>query len=112
MDRRYRVRDFARITGVTVKALQHYDPIGLLKPFRTPAGHRIYGDRDIERVQQIVALKAIGVSLKQIRAVLDRHTVSLTDALESQRTILAGAATMAALRRRGIQFFAPSRRAD
>ena len=89
MDRRYRVRDFARITGVTVKALQHYDRIGLLKPTRTPAGHRIYCDRDIERVQQIVALKAIGIPLKQIRAVLDRHTVSLADALKSQRAVLA-----------------------
>src|SRR5512143_3929163 len=89
MERRYRVRDFARITGVTVKALQHYDRIGLLRPSRTPAGHRIYSDGDVERVRQIVALKSIGVPLKQIKAVLDRRTVSLADALKSQRETLA-----------------------
>ncbi|HEY7188473.1 MAG TPA: MerR family transcriptional regulator [Vicinamibacterales bacterium] len=85
MERRYRVRDFAQIVGVTVKALQHYDRIGVLKPSRTPAGHRIYSDRDVERVRHIVALKSIGVPLKRIKAVLDGHRVSLTDALKSQR---------------------------
>jgi len=89
MERRYRVRDFARMTGVTVKALQHYDRIGLLRPCRTPAGHRIYGDKEIERVQQIVALKSIGVPLKQIKQVLERHTLSLVDALKAQRAVLA-----------------------
>jgi DNA-binding transcriptional MerR regulator len=85
MERRYRVRDFARIVGVTVKALQHYDRVGVLKPSRTAAGHRIYSDRDVERVRQIIALKSIGVPLKRIKAVLDGHRVSLTDALETQR---------------------------
>jgi len=85
MERRYRVRDFARITGVTVKALQHYDRIGLLRPSRTPAGHRIYSERDVERVRQIIALKAIGVPLKRIKAVLDGHRTSLSDALKAQR---------------------------
>jgi len=85
MERRYRVRDFAQIVGVTVKALQHYDRIGVLKPSRTLAGHRIYSDRDVERVRQIVALKSIGVPLKRIKAVLDGQRVSLGDALKSQR---------------------------
>jgi len=85
MERRYRVRDCARITGVTVKALQHYDRIGLLRPSRTPAGHRIYSERDVERVGQIIALKAIGVPLKRIKAVLDGRRTSLPDALKAQR---------------------------
>jgi MerR family transcriptional regulator, thiopeptide resistance regulator len=85
MERRYRVRDFARIVGVTVKALQHYDRIGLLRPSRTPAGHRIYSDRDVDRLRQIVALKMIGVPLKRIKGVLDGHRTSLSDALKAQR---------------------------
>ena len=85
MERRYRVRDFAQITGVTVKALQHYDRIGLLRPSRTPAGHRLYSEREIERVQQIIALKSIGVPLKRIKTVLDGHRASLSDALKMQR---------------------------
>jgi len=85
MERRYRVRDFAQIVGVTVKALQHYDRVGVLKPSRTAAGHRIYSDRDVDRVRQIIALKSIGVPLKRIKAVLDGQRVSLTDALKAQR---------------------------
>jgi DNA-binding transcriptional MerR regulator len=88
MERRYRVRDFAHITGVTVKALQHYDRLGLLRPSRTPSGHRIYSDRDVERLQQIVALKSIGVPLKKIKAVLDGNGRSLAAALKSQHAIL------------------------
>jgi DNA-binding transcriptional MerR regulator len=88
MERRYRVRDFARITGVTIKALQHYDRLGLLRPSRTPAGHRIYGERDVERVQQIVALKSIGVPLKRIKTLLDKRSLSLADALTTQRAEL------------------------
>jgi MerR family transcriptional regulator, thiopeptide resistance regulator len=88
MERPYRVRDFSRITGVTVKALQHYDRLGLLRPSRTPSGHRIYSDRDAERLQQIVALKSIGVPLKQIRGVLDGNAPSLAAALKSQFAIL------------------------
>jgi MerR family transcriptional regulator, thiopeptide resistance regulator len=88
MERRYRIRDFARITGVTVKALQHYDRLGLLRPSRTPSGHRIYSDEAIERLQQIVALKSIGVPLKQIRVVLDAGGRSLAAVLKSQHAIL------------------------
>ena len=90
MERRYRVRDFARITGVTVKALQHYDRLGLLRPSRTPAGHRIYTTRDVDRLQQVVALKSIGVPLKRIRSLLDGHRESLVDALKAQRDSLEG----------------------
>jgi DNA-binding transcriptional MerR regulator len=88
MERRYRVRDFAGITGVTIKALQHYDRLGLLRPSRTPAGHRIYGDRDVERVQQIVALKSIGVPLKRIKTLLNTRNAPLADALKAQRAEL------------------------
>ena len=62
--------------------------VGVHSASRTPAGHRIYCDRDILRIQHIVALKSIGVPLKQIKAVLIRQTVSLADALKAQRDLL------------------------
>src|SRR5579871_829674 len=85
---RYSVQKFAQITGVTVKALRHYDRLGLLKPTRTGAGYRMYTDRDLERLQQIVALKFLGLSLKQIKTVLDRPPLQLGDALRLQRKVL------------------------
>jgi MerR family transcriptional regulator, thiopeptide resistance regulator len=85
---RYRVHEFSELAGVTVKALQHYDRLGLLKPARTPSGHRLYVDGDVERLEQIVALKFLGLSLRQIREVLERDAVPLADALRLQRQVL------------------------
>lgn len=84
----YRVQAFAELAGVTVRALHHYDRLALLKPKRTPSGYRLYSCRDLERLEQIVALKAIGVPLKQIKAVLDRDSRSLADVLRAQRRAL------------------------
>jgi len=67
----YRVGEFATLTGVTVRALQHYDRLGLLKPSRTQSGHRVYADADKQRVRHILALRAIGMSLQQIAELLD-----------------------------------------
>jgi DNA-binding transcriptional MerR regulator len=86
--RRYRVREFARLTGVTVKALQHYDRLGLLKPARTDAGHRLYSEPDRERLDQIVALKFFGIPLKRIQKVLAGADVPLAEALRVQREAL------------------------
>ena len=84
----YRVHEFAERAGVTVKALHHYDRLGLLKPRRTDTGYRIYVDRDLERLEQIVALKFIGLPLKQIKALLDRDALQLPAALRLQRAEL------------------------
>jgi DNA-binding transcriptional MerR regulator len=84
----YRVRAFAQLAGVTVRALHHYDRLALLRPARTRAGYRVYGDRDLERLEQIVALKFLGVPLKQIKAVLDRDARALPEVLRAQRRAL------------------------
>ena len=81
----YRIHEFAELAGVTVKALHHYDRLGLLTPQRTEAGYRVYGERDLERLEQIVALKFLGLPLKQIKAVLERTGAELADALRTQR---------------------------
>jgi len=68
----YRTREFAQLAGVTVRALHHYDRLGLLKPQRTAAGYRIYSSRDLEAFEQMVVLKFIGIPLEDI-AILRQH---------------------------------------
>ena len=84
----YRVGEFAALTGVTVRALQHYDRLGLLKPSRTGSGHRVYGTGDERRVRHILALRAIGLSLQQIAELLDAPSARLAEALQTQRARL------------------------
>ena len=87
MGRYYKIHEFARLAGVTVKALHHYDRLGLLQPGRTEAGYRVYCERDLETLEQIVALKFLGIPLKQIGVVLKR-AAQLPDALRLQRRAL------------------------
>lgn len=76
--------------GVTVRALHHYDRRGLLKPSgRTTAGYRLYSDRDLVRLEQIVALKFIGFPLNQIRDLLLQKDLDVSAALRQQRQIMA-----------------------
>ena len=83
----YKANEFARLTGVTVRTLHHYDRLGLLKPSgRTPAGYRLYGERDFARLQQIVILKFIGFPLNQIKEILDRDSLPLTAACSRTAT--------------------------
>jgi MerR family transcriptional regulator, thiopeptide resistance regulator len=90
VERTYLAQEFAKRAGVTIRALHHYDRLGLLKPSgRTRAGYRVYSDRDFARLEQIVALKFIGFPLHQIRDILRRQHSDLRAALEQQHRILA-----------------------
>src|SRR3989442_15473244 len=62
----YSVRAFAELAGVTVNALHYYERHGLLAPRRTRAGYRRYTIKDLARLQRIIALKSLGLPLKQI----------------------------------------------
>src|ERR1700744_1021185 len=85
----YQVSEFAEKTGVTVRALHHYDRLGLLKPSgRTEAGYRLYGERDFARLQQIITLKFIGLPLRQIKELLDQGDLDLKSTLRLQRRLL------------------------
>lgn len=88
MKSHYNVAEFAALAGVTVRALHHYDRRGLLCPRRSNSGYRLYASRDLERLEQIVALKSIGLTLEQIRVVLDGDVRALANALRSQRQTL------------------------
>ena len=84
----YRVQQFSELAGVTVRTLHHYDRLALLKPRRTDAGYRVYSTSDLDRLERIVALKFLGLPLKQIKTVLDRDTRGLPAVLRSQRRAL------------------------
>ncbi len=86
--RRYRTAAFAALAGVTARALRHYDRLGLLKPKRTAAGYRIYTASDLETLEEIVALKFIGIPLKDIPAIRRRSRGSFAHALRAQRQTL------------------------
>jgi DNA-binding transcriptional MerR regulator len=79
------VGELARQTGLSVRTLHHYDEIGLLSPsLRTPAGHRLYALPDIARLQQIVSLRQIGLSLEEIAGTLKRADISPLRIVELQ----------------------------
>ena len=84
----YQTRQFADLAGVTVRTLHHYDRVGLLKPRRTGAGYRVYQAGDLVRLEQIVALKFLGLPLKQIRSLLERNALTLRAALRMQCRVL------------------------
>jgi DNA-binding transcriptional MerR regulator len=71
----WKIGEVARNTGTSVRALHHYDDIGLLSPtHRTRAGHRLYSRSDIERLQQIQSLRMAGFALTEAKELLDRGT--------------------------------------
>ena len=85
----YGVRELARLAGVSVRTLHHYDQIGLLTPSsRTAAGYRQYGADDLMRLQQILFFKELDVPLGEIRAILDDPEFDQIEALENHRRLL------------------------
>jgi DNA-binding transcriptional MerR regulator len=79
--KRWKIGELAKATGLTVRTLHHYDEIGLLVPKRSPAGHRVYADRDVRRLYQIVALRQLGFPLEEIAACLERAGSDLGPAM-------------------------------
>lgn len=79
----------SRLAGISIRTLHHYDEIGLLTPGgRTEAGYRLYEDRDLERLQQILLLRELGIDLDEIARVLDDPGYDRAVALREQRTRL------------------------
>lgn len=77
-----RVGDLAARTGLSVRALHHYEEIGLLPaPERSAAGHRLYGAPTVERLYRIGRLRRLGLSLEQVGRILDDPEWDLEDEL-------------------------------
>ena len=83
------VHEVSALTGVSIRALQYYDRIGLLRPSdRSDAGYRLYADADLERLQQILLFRELEFPLKQIREILDSPGFDRIKALEQQIELL------------------------
>lgn len=75
----YTVKELGMLSGVTPRTLRYYDQIGLLKPLRmTESGYRIYGRAQVERLQQILIFKGMGIGLHQIAKLLEEPDSRLT----------------------------------
>ncbi len=88
--------------GVTVRALHHWDEIGLARPsLRTAAGYRLYTAGDLERLHRVVVYRELGLSLDRIRAVIDDAATDVPGALRARPGRRADRPTPAADRRTG-----------
>lgn len=83
------VKEVSLLTGVSVRALHHYDAIGLLKPTRvTEAGYRLYDDTALRRLQTILLFRQLQFPLKEIRDILDSPGFDPMEALTQQIHLL------------------------
>jgi len=83
------VHEVSRLTGVSIRALQYYDRIGLLRPAaRTEAGYRLYDDAALERLQQILLFRELEFPLKEISGILDSPDFDRSRALKQQVQLL------------------------
>lgn len=82
------VQAVADLSGVTVRALHHYDEIGLLRPKRGNGGYRQYSEADVLRLQQILVYRALGLPLQRIKSLMDDPGFDAEAALEEQRAQL------------------------
>jgi DNA-binding transcriptional MerR regulator len=79
----------ARMAGVTVRTLHHYDRIGLLRPTRrTSAGYRRYGDVDVERLQRILFFRELGLDLPRIKEAMTDQGADPVEHLRQQHARL------------------------
>ena len=85
----YRVKELAELAGVSVRALHHYDAIGLLSPARrSPSGYRLYGPDDLLRLQQILFYRELEMPLDGIARELGRPDFDPAAALVAHRARL------------------------
>lgn len=84
-----KVKEVARLTGVSVRTLHHYDAIGLLVPDDvTVAGYRIYSNENIAALQQILFFRELGFALEKIKELLTSRAFDRQEAFELQRKML------------------------
>lgn len=85
----YTINKLAKLAGVSTRTLRYYDELGLLSPARVSSnGYRIYGQKEIDRLQQILFYRELGVSLEEIRSILSSKDFDGLSALESHLSAL------------------------
>ncbi|SFC91867.1 DNA-binding transcriptional regulator, MerR family [Bacillus sp. OV322] len=82
----YTVRKLGILAGISTRTLRYYDEIELLKPARiNSSGYRIYGQREVDRLQQILFYRELGLTLEQIREIVSNPAFNGTEALKEHR---------------------------
>ncbi|MBC2322281.1 MerR family transcriptional regulator [Listeria booriae] len=85
----YTVQKLAKLAGVSTRTLRYYDEIGILKPARiNSSGYRIYGQNEVDRLQQILFYREMNVGLDKIKAILEQPDFDETEALKTHRAQL------------------------
>ena len=83
------VKEISDLTGISVRALHYYDEIGLLKPTnKSEAGYRLYDDKALETLQQILFFREFDIPLKEIKAVMENPALEKNQILQMQREML------------------------
>lgn len=83
------VKDISEVTGISVRTLHYYDEIGLLKPTsKSDAGYRLYDDKALETLQQILFFREFDIPLKEIKAVIENPALERNQILQVQRRML------------------------
>lgn len=82
----YTIQQLAKLAGVTSRTLRYYDEINLLKPARiNSSGYRIYGEQEVDRLQQILFYRELDVPLIQIKEIINNPTFDALKALKNHR---------------------------
>lgn len=83
------VKEISDLTGISVRTLHYYDEIGLLKPTdKSEAGYRLYDDKALETLQQILFFREFDIPLKEIKAVMESSALERNQILKMQRKML------------------------
>jgi len=108
----WKVGEVARRCGITVRTLHHYEDIGLVVPWRSASGHRLYASEHVERLHRVLALRRMGLGLDAVAdmldgphgtslVVIDRQIERLTDAIREQQALKLRLEAIAHRLRRG-----------
>ena len=99
----YSIQELSRLSGVTTRTLRWYDQIGLLKPSRVAeSGYRYYGRAEVDRLQDILYYRALGVELARIKECLDDPSFDRLAALERHLAVLEAKREHLGRRKEGI----------
>ena len=83
------ISQVAELTGISIRTLQYYDEIGLLKPSElTQSGYRLYNDEALQKLQQILFFKELGFKLKDIREIVEKPDFDRIAAFKKQKELL------------------------
>ena len=83
-----KVNEVAKIAGVSVRTLHHYDKIGLLSPTKTESGYRYYSSSDLDVLQQILFFRELDFSLNDIKKIIKNPSFDKNEALENHKKML------------------------